>query len=350
MSIRRIWALFKARNYEFIRDKAGLSWNVLFPFVIVAGFGLIFSSNQGLEFKVGVFPATQDQVEMGALELPAGVVEAPSLDFIPFGQRADALERLGRHKLDMVVENRAGPLQYWVNSASPRGTVSEQLLRAAMVPGDQLDGLLTKVQVEGKPVRYLDWLFPGVLGMNIMFSAFFGVGWVIVRYRRNGVLKRLKVTPVTAFEYLSAQMGSRVMILLGSSFVVWIMSYLFFDIEIRGSFWATLTVFALGTACMVCFGLVLAARGTNEELTNGIINFICWPMMFLSEVWFSIEGAPAWVQKMAALFPLTPFLTAARKVMNDGASLSAVSHEMFLLVAMGLVFLGVGARLFSWTK
>ena len=101
---------------------------------------------------------------------------------------------------------------------------------------------------------------------------------------------------------------------------------------------------------MVCLGLVLACRGTNEELTNGIINFICWPMMFLSEVWFSIEGASGWVKSVAAALPLTHFLSAARKVINDGATLSQVSFEISSLLGLSLAFLIVGSALFSWTK
>ncbi len=101
---------------------------------------------------------------------------------------------------------------------------------------------------------------------------------------------------------------------------------------------------------MVCLGLVLACRGTNEELTNGIINLICWPMMFLSEVWFSLEGAPQWVKSSAKIFPLTHMLTAARKVMHDGAGLIEVGPEIIVLTLMTVGFLTLGAALFSWNK
>ena len=98
-----------------------------------------------------------------------------------------------------------------------------------------------------------------------------------------------------------------------------------------------------GKSLVVALGLVIASRGTSEEFANGVLNFICWPMMFLSEVWFSIEGAPDWLQTSAKIFPLTHLLVAARKVMNEGAGLVAVMPELAVLCAMTVGFLLVGA-------
>ena len=109
-------------------------------------------------------------------------------------------------------------------------------------------------------------------------------------------------------------------------------------------------VFFLGCLSLTSMGLVLASRGTSEEFTSGVLNFISWPMMFLSEVWFSIEGAPQWIKWIAATFPLTHLLTAARKIMNDGAGLSDVMPELLILSIMTGVCLTIGATLFSWNE
>ncbi|MDP3694829.1 MAG: ABC transporter permease, partial [Desulfocapsaceae bacterium] len=97
-------------------------------------------------------------------------------------------------------------------------------------------------------------------------------------------------------------------------------------------------------------GLVLAARGTSEEFTSGILNFISWPMMFLSEVWFSLEGSPAWIQAVAKIFPLTHMLSGARKIMNDGATLADVQGECLILIAITLICLTIAAKIFSWNE
>ena len=186
--------------------------------------------------------------------------------------------------------------------------------------------------------------------MNMMFSALWGVGYVVVRYRKNGVLKRLKATPLTAFEYLSAQMLSRLFLLMFTLVVVWTGCHLIFSFAMAGSYFHLALVFFLGSLSLTSLGLILASRGTSEELTTGILNFMSWPMMFLSEVWFSIEGAPRWVKLLSQAFPLTHLLTAARKIMSDGAGLVDILPEVTILSVMSITFLAIGAALFSWTK
>jgi ABC-type multidrug transport system permease subunit len=171
-----------------------------------------------------------------------------------------------------------------------------------------------------------------------------------VRYRKNGVLKRLKVTPLSAFEYLSAQALSRIFLLMFTLVVVWLGCDIIFSFTVLGSYVDLFLIFFLGSTSLTALGLVLASRGTSEEFTTGILNFISWPMMFLSEVWFSLEGAPAWVKSVSNIFPLTHILTAARKIMHDGAGLMDVSVEIGLLVLMTLAFLTLAAGMFSWNR
>ncbi|MCG8637467.1 MAG: ABC transporter permease [Desulfobacterales bacterium] len=348
MKFKRIWVLFLARNREFLRDRSGFGWNILFPFLIVAGFGLIYNSDGREVYKVGIFPVKE--IAGQELYIPGGLADHPLLRLIPFETGQEAMEKLRHHKVAIVVENRMPGLRYWINDASPQGAVAEIIVREASLDRDLVEAAVDKQEIPGVRIRYIDWLFPGILGMNIMFSAFFGVSYVIARYRRNGVLKRLKATPVTAFEYLTSQLLSRVAVLVFSSVIVWIGCDFLFSFHVLGAWTDLCLVFLAGICCMVAFGLVVACRGTNEELTNGIINFISWPMMFLSEVWFSIEGAAPWVRGLAECFPLTHFLRAARLVINEGAGLAQVSVEMTAMAGFSIVFLLVGAYFFSWTR
>jgi ABC-type multidrug transport system permease subunit len=172
----------------------------------------------------------------------------------------------------------------------------------------------------------------------------------VVRYRKNGALKRLKVTPLNAFEYLTAQAISRIFLLMFTLLVVWTGCDLIFRFTVEGSYVDLFVVFLLGSLSLTALGLILASRGTSEEFTTGILNFISWPMMFLSEVWFSLEGAPQWVKTAAQIFPLTHMLKAVRRIMHDGAGLMDVSIEITILALMTLAFLIIGASLFSWNK
>jgi ABC-type multidrug transport system permease subunit len=254
--------------------------------------------------------------------------------------------KLRHHKIDLLIDKTSSSHSYWINDSSPNGYLAEQIYLASFLPKDTQ--WARKQVVPGEPVRYIDWFFPGVIAMNMMFSALWGVGYVVVRYRKNGTLKRLKATPLTAFEYVSAQMLSRIFLLMFTLTVVWIGSDLIFHFRVHGSYLLIFFLFFLGGLNLCGMGLVLAARGTSEEFTSGVLNFISWPMMFLSEVWFSLEGAPKWVHTVSEIFPLTHLLAAVRKVMNDGATLTAVRTDILFLIITTIIFLIIAALIFSW--
>lgn len=349
MSFKRFWTMFKARNREFFRDRAAFGWNFLFPFLIVAGFGVIFGAKTYTEYKIGLFPHETVTVIPAKSDIPDGFREMRYIEFIGIPTKAEGLDKLKHHKIDFLLKLGDPPYEYYVSDASPKGYVIEQMFKSSLIP----PGLKTdaqKQEIKGTAIRYLDWLFPGILAMNMMFSALWGVGYVVVRYRKNGVLKRLKVTPLSALEYLSAQALSRIFLLMFTLVVVWLGCDFIFSFTVLGSYANLIIIFFLGSTSLTALGLVLASRGTSEEFTTGILNFISWPMMFLSEVWFSLEGAPEWVVQVSRIFPLTHILTAVRKIMHDGAGLLDVSFEITILTLMTLGFIGLGAAMFSWNK
>ena len=347
MNFRRLWAIFTARNHEFFRDRSAFGWNFLFPFLIIAGFGIIFGDKAQNQYKVGVFPVETEQIVTGNTGIPEPFRQTRYIEFIGFPNLDTALEKLKHHKIDFLIRAQSPTHQYWVSDSSPKGYVVEKLFKASLAPptGKETG---ERLEIHGTEIRYLDWLFPGILGMNMMFSALWGVGFIVVRYRKNGVLKRLHATPLTALEYLSAQMLSRIFILAFTLAVVWVGCDLLFSFTVQGSYLHLALVYFTGGLSLCSLGLLLASRGTSEEFTSGVVNFICWPMMFLSEVWFSLEGAPEWVRIFSKIFPLTHLISAARKVMNDGASLAQISGELTILVVAAAIFLSLGAWLFSW--
>jgi ABC-2 type transport system permease protein len=267
------------------------------------------------------------------------------INFIPFQSQDIAMSKLLHHRIDLIIN--AGEKKYWTSKTSPKGYIAERLLKSsALMPVIDLQ----KETITGVEVPYIEWLFPGILGMNMMFSALFGVGYVVVTYRKNGVLKRMSVTPLRPWEFLSAQIMSRMYLLLLTTAAVFIGCTLLYGFHIRGSYLSLLLVFFLGGFSMVSLALVVASRSSSEEFAGGVLNIITWPMMFLSEVWFSLEGSDPWVQKISQIFPLTQMIDAARKIMNDGASLQDVQSNVIILTLMSLLFLTLGSFLFKWQK
>jgi ABC-2 type transport system permease protein len=333
--MRRFWAVLIGRNKEFLRDRGALGWNILFPFFVVFGMAFAFSDKGQDVFKVGVVG------EVSAL--PAGFGATKHLKFVPFEDKAVALGKLRHHQLDMLV-SPGSPLVYFVNESSPKGYLVEKI----MLGTDAASFAPAREAVEGRPIRYVDWLVAGLLSMNMMFSALFGVGYNLVRYRKNGVLKRLKATPLRAVEFLTAQVVSRLILIMGVFAVVYHGSDFFLRYERLGSLFDLYLIFALGSACLVSLGLLVAARVTSEELAGGVLNMLSWPMMFLSGVWFSLEGAPKALRFVADMMPLTHLIDASRAVMTEGATLAQVAPHLYILALMTAVFLGVGAYTFRW--
>jgi len=311
------------------------------PVLVVAGFALIFSGDFADQYKVGVVHGQASDAE--AMDVIKPFLQTKYIEFIDITDLERAKIKVQRHQLDMLID--AANRRYWINNESPNGYLVEKVMLATLA------GALKKQTVTGKEIRYVDWVIPGILSMNIMFSALFGVGYVIVRYRKNGMLKRLKATPVTAYEYLSAQIVSRLILIMIVTVFIFYGTNLFIGYAMYGSHFNLFLVFALGAMSMISLGLVVAARITSEETAGGLLNLISWPMMFLSGVWFSLEGTNPMMQHLAEVFPLTHLTTAARSimiVMIDGAGLADVSYHLVVLIIQSIVFLIIGALLFRW--
>jgi ABC-type multidrug transport system permease subunit len=333
----RIYALFVARNLEFVRDRSALAWSVLLPVLIIFVFAFAFTDDNPEKFKVGL-------VSGSALEGAAATFgDTRYIKFIEFDEVETSLQKIERHQVDLLFDSAGS--RYWINQTSPNGYIVEKLLIAAYADSAET---LQKILVEGDEIRYIDWVIPGVIAMNIMWGALFGIGYVIVRYRKFGVLKRLSATPVTAVEFLCAQILSRLWLLLVVNIVIFIGMDLFVDFRMHGSYFNLLLVFTLGCINLICCGLVVAARISSEEVANGVLNLFSWPMMFLSGVWFSLEGAHPLMQKFSLLLPLTHVTEAAREIMIDGAGIIGVSDHLLVLGVSSVILLFIGARIFQW--
>jgi len=339
--IRQFAALFKARTMEFVRDRGTFFWNLLFPVFLVLGFAFAFSGGDDQLFKVGVVGPVDPGLKLTGME---------QVLVVPYDDEAEARQKLERHQIDFLVNSATST--FAINKESSKGRFVRDLFMAQQVAAAGGSGGTTRIYSEsfvtGKATRYVDWIVPGVIGMNMMFSSLFGVGYVIVRYRKNGVLKRFKATPVSALNFVGAQAASRLVIVLLTSIFVFTGTNLFLHFMMRGSYLDLLLVTTLGILCMISIGLVFASRMRSEELAGGVLNLITFPMLALSGVFFSLEGSPQILRTVSRGFPLTHFIEAARKIMLDGATLVQVAPNLLVLGGLTVAFLLLSAALFKW--
>jgi len=336
--MKRFYAMFHARTMEFVRDRGTFFWNLIFPVILVFGFAFAFSGSGNSLFKIGVYGKAPADMDFMHIEQASYIsYDATAKD----GAESVVLGKLRRHELDMVIDFDSHT--FWFNEKG-RNT---SLLRKLFLDDPRAASFREEV-VSGEAVRYVDWFVPGAIGMNMLFSCLSGVGFVIVRYRKNGVLKRLRATPVSAFSFVLAQAASRFAIVVATSAFVFLCTDLFLHFMMQGS-WAVLAlVFGLGIVSMIALGLAFASRFRSEELASGVMNLITLPMVGLSGVFFSLEGAPAPVKVAAEFLPLTHVIDAARAVMLEGKGLLGVAPDLLFLAVFSVLFLGVAAVLFRW--
>ena len=330
-SLRRMKAVFVARNLEYLRDRASFGWNLVFPVLIVFALAVVFSGPPRALFSMTVTES---------IELPE-LTEFPGVETIR-ATREKALDRLSRQQTDLVIENSDQTVRYWVNGNSPAGAILELLLK--YTESRQLE----RGETDGDAIRYVDWVVPGILGMNMMYSALWGVGYVVVRYRQSGYLRRLKATPLTKFEFLSAQVLSRLLVTLTASAIVFVGTNLILDYKMVGSIALLLLVALMGGLAMITLGLAIACRTESKEFADGLLNAVTFPMLLLSGVWFSLDGSPEWVQLIAQVLPLTHVLDAARAVMLDNAGFIDISGHLAVLIGFCVVGMGLSIKLFKW--
>ena len=339
--LQRIYAIFIARNREFLRDRGTLAWNLALPLVLMFGLSFAFSGDGRDQYTVGVL---QNATELDTDQHP--FLDTRFINFVAIADEEEAFRKVERHQLDLLV-SFDDQSRYWINPDSPKGYFAERLLLQA---NGTIGSSIEKAQITGDAIRYVDWVLPGILGMNMMFSCLFGVGYVVVRYRKNGFLKRLRATPLRPIEFIIAQVASRMSLIIVITTVIYTGTHLLLDTRMEGNYLTLLLIAIVGAVSMVSLGLMVAARVTSEELAGGLLNIINWPMMLLSGVWFSLEGASPLVQNAAKIFPLTHILDSSRAVMLDGANLIDVASNLGALMLMSAVFLGVGATSFRWNQ
>lgn len=335
--IKRFWAMTKARLLEVARDRTAMFWQMLFVPALIAGVAIVMSGAPQPLFTVGV---------LGDAPLTRAThpfLGAEATRFYHEQDQTAGLNKLRRQSTDLLLDPRSSPARYWINTDSTKGRILQSLLVQAD-PGAQ------RQEVAGEPIRYADWLVPGMVGVNIMFSSLLGIGYVIVRYRKTGYLKRLNGTPLRAVEFVGAQLAACLILTVLISAGIYGICKAALHLQVAGSYLNLLVVVVVGAAAMIAMSLPVAARIASEEVAAGILNLLAWPMLLLSGVFFSLDAAPESVRALGQLFPLTHMLSAARAVIIDGAGFTDLLQPLAVMLAMTALFLAVGAGLFRWSQ
>ena len=345
MSRRRspLLALTRARLLEFVREPEALFWVFFFPMIMALVLGYAFRDKLPDALPVGVVegPAASRQV--------AALGKSARLKPARFATRQEGLEALRLGRIALLVEG-SPELVYRFDPTRPdarqaRFEAHDALEREA----GRTDPLPSREEpVREKGSRYIDFLVPGLLGLNLLSTSVWGIGFSIVNARMKKTLKLMTATPMRRSHYLLAQMLSRFVFLTGEAAAIVLFGTLVFDVPVRGS------VGSLAFLCLFCalsfagLGVLCGSRVQTFEGVNGLINLVLVPMWLFSGVFFSSERFPDAFQPAIRALPLTAANEALRAVMLEGRGLPSLAAPIGIIALWGIVSFAVALKIFRW--
>ena len=336
-----LWELTTVRLKEFLREPDAVFWVFAFPLLLTVALGFAFREKPPDRIPVGI-------VSTAPKQWIAAMQKSPAL-LVRIYPEEEGREQLRRGKISLLVEGTTTP-SYRLDPTRPDARTARVEVDDALQGGagrrDMFTAKEEHVQEQGS--RYIDFLVPGLIGMNLMGTGMWSIGFAVVNARLKKLLKRMLATPMRKSHYLLAQFLSRLVFLVVEVAVVVIFARLVFDVAIRGSFALFALVCFIGGSAFAGLGLLIASRAKTLEAISGLMNVVMMPMWICSGVFFSYERFPDAVLPFIRALPLTALNDALRAVMNDGASLVDVGPQLINLVIWTVVTYAVGLKIFRW--
>jgi ABC-2 type transport system permease protein len=331
-----------ARLREFIREPEALFWSFLFPIVMSVAMAIAFPSAGSQAVRVGVAPGAASDALRKTLAADPGI----EVREVPPGQEPRQLREGDVH----VIVRPGDPPTYRFDPDRAESRVArlvvDSVLKRAGGRSEPWQAREDAIAVPGS--RYVDWLIPGIMALNIMNNGMWSIGFMTVQARLRKLLKRLAASPMKKREFLLAQVLARLLFLGPEIAVPLVFGSLAFGVPIRGSILGIGFVALVGALTFGAIGLLLGSRARTLEAISGLMNLTSVPMWVLSGVFFSSSNFPAVVQPLIHALPLTALVDALRAVVLEGASLAAIRIELLTLATWAIVTFTIGLRTFKW--
>jgi ABC-2 type transport system permease protein len=342
--------LFLARLKEFYREPAAVFWVYGFPLLMALALGLAFEERPIERSTVDLIT---DGVSANVIaELESKLKADPRLVV----RQTDELEgrkKLRAGKTDLLIKpipDSESKYELWEEPNRPESILARNAIQLRLMQTDLKikDTLFKERQLSETGMRYIDFLIPGLIGMNIMGGGLWGVGFVIVEIRVRKLLKRLLATPMKRRDFLLSIMLSRMVFTIPEVLILLCFGMWFFHVPIVGSALNVLLVILIGSTAFAGIGLLVASRAKTQETVAGLMNLVMLPMFVLSGVFFSAEKFPDFMQPFVQSLPLTLLNDAMRGVMLEGHDLFQIGRELIGLLLWGSITFFLALKIFRW--
>jgi ABC-2 type transport system permease protein len=340
--------LLGARMLELKREPEVVFWVFVFPLLLALGLGIAFRNKPADAVPIAIVQGA------GSEEVAALLARSPQHTSFKIKVETidDARKGLRLGKYDLVIEpDGKGGLQYRYDPARPECVLARtQVNDALQAAAGRKDAVATSLVTSSEPgSRYIDFLIPGLLGMNLMNSGMWGIGFALVDMRQRKLLKRFVGTPMRRGDFLMALASSRLILMIIEVGLLLAFGVIFFHMRVLGSVFAIALIAAVGSLTFGGVGLLTASRAQKIESVSGLINLVMMPMWIFSGVFFSYERFPAVIQPLIKALPLTALNDALRASILEGTPLLQQWPRLLVMVLWGGISFVLALKLFRWT-
>jgi ABC-type multidrug transport system permease subunit len=334
-----LFQLTSMRFRLFLREPEAIFWTFLFPILLAMGLGIAFRNRPADVLQVGATTAQLTQALAGDKGLTAATMDEAA------GTRA-----LATGNILLLAIQRPEGIEYKFDDTNPDARTARLVAdRAIQTAAGRHEAVRAEDQlVHETGARYIDFVVPGLLGMNLMGSAMWGLGFSIVDARQKKLLKRMVASPMPRWQFLASFLLSRLLLLIVEVVVFLGFSRLVFGVPFRGALWELALLCVLTSLSFSAIGLLVSSRAKTMEAVSGLMNLVMLPMWILSGIFFSATRFPAVIQPLVRALPLTAAIDALRGNMLQGMSLGQLAAPVAILLVWAAAAFAVSLRIFRW--
>lgn len=341
MIVHPIVELVSTRLREFLRQPETIFWVYGFPLLLATCLGLAFSDTEIRKLRIGVVSPTDSVIAL--------LDRDESLETLVLTEKQGTSDLAGSH-IDALLIIEDGRPRIIHSPNRPRSLLARERIDATL---QRAAGRTDRVIVQSEPLdqpgmRYIDFLFPGLIGINLMSGGLYGIGFVIVDMRVRKLLKRFLATPMRRRDFFTAILASRMFFLVPEMAFLLLLATLGFGMPIHGNLFAALAIILVSALCFSGLGLLVSSRAQRVETISGLIKVVIIVMWLFGGVFFSTERFPEFLQPVIQILPLTVTTDALRAVLLDGNTLASQWAEIAVLLCWSVVSFVASLRLFRW--
>jgi ABC-2 type transport system permease protein len=375
LKLNQLWQLTSALFMEIIREPGVLFWGILFPILMSLGLGLAFTRKTDVIRKVAVINETgraenvagnsdvsyflQNKCEKNTSQKNGTWQWKYSIKDEKLGNSIflfyemkwnEAMKFLKRGTINVLLLELNDSVEYHFDPLNPDAQLTYLKLSNIIGKGEtiplQSSTAVRPLTVTG--TRYIDFLVPGLITMGVMMSSMWGISYGIIEKRSKKLLRRLVATPMKKSHFLVALITVRVIMNFIESLVLFLFSLFTFKLTIQGDISALFLIYIAGNISFAGIAVFVSSNTSNTEVGNGLINFVVFPMMVLSGIFFSYQNFPDWSHPLIKYLPLTMLTDGIRSIFNEGAGYHEVAMPILILTATGVLLFSAGLKVFKW--